>query len=229
MPVTTSFYPQAYGDPRSGAVAGNLPTLTASAAATTTYSDFVGALSNNAHLPGLYLSAVVENPNPLVLTALSLPTDIEPHVITPTEQQTSPRIWQMVASAYRPPNTPFALYAEDTLMGMLHAGTLAINFEPEINELTLLNPWAVDTWLGSYPLRIPSEERAATFPTLLSMEQVAAGIGYSLEVGTPPILAPAEVTDTDVPAWVQAYRDHLKNQIDVYGTIVKRNTRWSFL
>ena len=90
------------------------------------------------------------------------------------------RIWQAIASAYRPPNNPFALYAEDERIGKYHAGTLGINFQSGVNTLSLHNAWLTGYWPGGYPLRIPSEGRAASFPDMISPWTAASGMGYSI-------------------------------------------------
>jgi len=68
-------------------------------------------------------------------------------------------IWQQVAEAYRPPNDPFSLYSQDEQQGVLHAATLAINFELFVNALPMHNAWSAGHWFGPYPLRIVDEER----------------------------------------------------------------------
>src|SRR5690606_16083890 len=88
------------------------------------------------------------------------------------------RIWQEVAEAFRPPNDPFALYAQDERIGTLHAATLAINFEMGVNTLSLHNAWNVGHWFGPYPLRIPDEERVTTFPRMVTPEEAAEAMGY---------------------------------------------------
>lgn len=140
------------------------------------------------------------------------------------------RLWQAVAAAYRPPNAPFALYAEDERMGHFHAGTLGINFALEVNTLSMHNAWLTGDWFGAYPLRIPEEGRAATFPRMVTPQEAARGIGYSLEPGLGPDMAPEFIdNEPDAPAWVQAYWGYLKNQVDLYGVVVRRETRPSFL
>lgn len=139
------------------------------------------------------------------------------------------KLWQAVASAYRPPNQPYAMYAADERIGALHAGTLAINFAPGVNTLSLHNAWLVSDWPDGYPLRVPDEGRAAAFPRMLTPEEVAKALGYSLDPGSPdPILPPENVRPSDVPAWVQAYYNWLQNQVDVYGVVVRREKRPEF-
>jgi len=139
------------------------------------------------------------------------------------------RIWQSVARAYRPPNRPFALYAEDERIGEFHAGTLAINFQVGVNTLSMHNAWLTGDWFGGYPLRLPQEGRFATFPSMVTPQQAADGIGYSLVPGSAPIVPPVPtIPQADVPAWVQAYYNYLQNQIDVYGYIVRRELRPEF-
>lgn len=134
------------------------------------------------------------------------------------------RIWQAIASAYQPPNSPFALYAEDELIGIYHAATLGINFTTGVNTLSLHNAWLTGDWFGPYPLRIPDEGRAVTFPRMLTPEQAAAGIGYPLEEGLPLPSIPQQ----DAPAWVKAYWGWLQNQVEQYGEVVRRETRGDF-
>ena len=138
------------------------------------------------------------------------------------------RMWQAIASAYRPPNAPFALYAEDERIGHYHAGTLGINFATGVNTLSLHNAWLAGDWFGAYPLRIPEEGRAATFPRMVTPQEAARGIGYSLDTGAVqlPEIVPNE---PDAPAWVKAYWGYLQNQVDLYGSVVRRETRPSFL
>lgn len=147
------------------------------------------------------------------------------------------RIWQAIASAYRPDKRPFALYAPDEKIGELHVGTLAINFEPDINMLTMHNPWMVGNWLEAYPLRLPDLEQMVLFPKLVTPAEAATGIGYVIadpEDFSPDHIAPMpEIPQGvgfggNVPAWVQAYRNWLLNQIEYYGSIVKRETRRDF-
>src|SRR5690606_36670358 len=134
------------------------------------------------------------------------------------------RIWQAIASAYRPPNSPFALYAEDSLIGKYHAATLGINFAPGVNTLSLHNAWLTGDWFGPYPLRIPEEGRAVTFPNMLTPDQAAAALGYALETAVPQPTIP----DQDAPAWVKAYWGWLQNQVDLYGSVIRRETRGEF-
>lgn len=134
------------------------------------------------------------------------------------------RIWQEVAEAFRPPNDPFALYAQDERIGTLHAATLAINFEMGVNTLSLHNAWNVGHWFGPYPLRIPDEERVTTFPRMVTPEEAAEAMGYEI----PPssgVSIPNLGFETDVPAWVLAYRNWLLNQVELYGSVVRRETR----
>lgn len=135
------------------------------------------------------------------------------------------RIWQAIASAYRPPNNPFALYAEDERIGKYHAGTLGINFQSGVNTLSLHNAWLTGYWPGGYPLRIPSEGRAASFPDMISPWTAASGMGYSIIPNTEPLVPPVVVRHGDVPAWVQAYFNYLQNQVDIYGVVVRRERR----
>lgn len=132
------------------------------------------------------------------------------------------RIWQAVAAAYRPPNSPFALYGEDFKMGEYHAGTLGINFAPGVNVLSMHNAWLAGDWFNGYPLRLPDEGRMATFPRMVTPQQAAEGIGYAPE----PLLP--SIPQADVPAWVQAYYNWLQNQVDVYGVVVRRELRGEF-
>lgn len=135
------------------------------------------------------------------------------------------RIWQSVAAAYRPPNDPFALYAQDEEIGKLHAGTLAINFEMGVNTLSMHNAWMVGDWFAPYPLRLPPEDRMDVFPNMVTPEQAAQLISYEI-----PLTAASaqQAAEADVPAWVLAYRGYLLNQIDQYGFIVRRQTRGDF-
>lgn len=141
------------------------------------------------------------------------------------------RIWQAVASAYRPPNLPFALYGDDERMGAYHVGTLGINFCLDVNTLALHNAWMVGEWFGGYPLRIPDEGRAATFPRMLSPQQAADGIGYDLGQPTADELLERTrppVRPAPIPEWVAAYYAWLENQVDIYGVVVRREQRPEF-
>lgn len=133
------------------------------------------------------------------------------------------RIWQEVAEAFSPPNDPFALYAQDERIGTLHAATLAINFEMGVNTLSLHNAWTVGDWFGPYPLRIPDEERVATFPRMVTPMEAAEAIGYEVPPSVRGV-TPSGI-DADAPAWVRAYQGWLLNQIELYGSVVRRETR----
>lgn len=144
---------------------------------------------------------------------------------------TGQRIWQAVAQAYRPPNLPFALYGDDERMGAYHAATLGLNFQLGVNTLSLHNAWLTGDWYTGYPLRIPNESWMVTFPRMLTPQEAANAIGYDIspptEDGLLESTRPA-VRPSDVPAWVQAYVDWLLNQVDMYGSVVRRESMPGF-
>lgn len=149
-----------------------------------------------------------------------------PVIVIPREK----RWWQIVAEEYRPANDAWAKYAPDRQIGALHTGTLAINFEPGINPVSLHNPWAMDLWPGGYHLRIPDEWAFEDFPDGFTPEQVAAWLGYTLEPGADnPLVGPSPIPqgildDPDMPYWVRAYVTWLRQQIARYGEIRVRQT-----
>jgi hypothetical protein len=134
------------------------------------------------------------------------------------------RIWQEVAEAYRPPNDPFALYAQDERIGTLHAATLAINFELGVNTLSLHNAWNVGDWFGPYPLRLPDAEWVETFPRMVTPEEAAEAVGYEVPASERNIQVGVGFGD-DAPEWVRAYRAWLLGQVERYGSVVRRETR----
>lgn len=141
------------------------------------------------------------------------------------------RLWQVVAEAYQPPGDPWKIYAADTSIGQLSAGTLALNFAMGVNTLTLHNPWVIDQWPGAYPLRVPDSLALVDFHPGYDPSFVAFVIGYTLTRGAEdPIVPPRVPTRTtnerpDLPQWVQNYVDFLLLQIERYGEIKVRNLR----
>lgn len=138
------------------------------------------------------------------------------------------RVWQEVAEAYRPPNDPFALYAQDERIGVYHAGVLAINFQMGVNTLSLHNAWTVGDWFGPYPLRVPAQERIEGFPRMVTPQEAADAIGYDIPASEGGVVTQVTAGD-DVPEWVRAYLGWLQNQIDKYGYVVRREVRGDYL
>lgn len=138
------------------------------------------------------------------------------------------RLWQVVAEHYNPPSDPWAIYAPDRRIGAFHAGTLAINFQPGGNPITLHNPFCIDQWPGGYPLRVPEEWSMNDFHDGYDPFWVAAIIGYTLEVGADdPLVEPLRFGDEgqELPRWVEAYMTWLKQQMDRYGEVQVRMLR----
>lgn len=133
-------------------------------------------------------------------------------------------IWQQVAEAYRPPNDPFSLYSQDEQQGVLHAATLAINFELFVNALPMHNAWSAGHWFGPYPLRIVDEERLALFPRLVTPEEAAEVIGYTIPPSERTVRSGALDLD-GIPEWVRAYRYYLQRQVERHGRVVRRELR----
>lgn len=140
------------------------------------------------------------------------------------------RLWQVVAEEYRPAHSAWAKYAPNARIGAFHAGTLAINFEPYVNPISLHNPWSLDLWPNGYHLRIPDEWAFEDFPNGFTPEEVAEWLGYSLEIGADnPIIDRLPIPqgiweDPDMPYWVKAYVEWLRQQIARYGEVRVRQT-----
>lgn len=117
------------------------------------------------------------------------------------------RLWQFVATQFRPVDDPWAQYAHDSLIDQYVLATYLINTVPFLAPLTLFSYFTPDLWPGGYFLAVPTDEEVESFPDLVTPAEAAAVLGYALGVDTdaPMLSFPEpvrEVSVTGIPGWV---------------------------